>query len=135
MDQIRSYRPTHDPSVSFKETNEKITCEEAAENYNTKPNIKKKHIKQRLTTTHTHTNTHTQTNTVKKSGKAHKASGTFLATKTGFLYQFFRNRHFFSIQAKPKIVSALQPTQKVGLLRCFSLAFDNSKIRLKKKRF
>ena len=39
------------------------------------------------------------------------------------------------MQAKPKIIFALEPTQKVGLLRCFSLAFDNSKIRLKKKTF
>ena len=37
LDQIRSYRSTQGASVSFKETNEKITCEEAAENYKTPP--------------------------------------------------------------------------------------------------
>ena len=37
LDQIRSYRPTQGPSVSFKETNEKFTFEEAAESYNTPP--------------------------------------------------------------------------------------------------
>ena len=39
----------------------------------------------------------------------------------------------FSTQTKLKILFALEPKQKVGLLRCFSLAFDNSKTRLEKK--
>ena len=39
----------------------------------------------------------------------------------------------FSIQAKPKTVFALEPTQKGGLLRCFPLAFDNSKTLVEKK--
>ena len=42
------------------------------------------------------------------------------------MFQLFSLSNFFSIQAKPKNVFPLQPTQKVGLLRCFSLAFDNS---------
>ena len=41
----------------------------------------------------------------------------------------------FSIQAKLEIRFALGPTQNVGLLHCFSLAFDNSKTRLEKKTF
>ena len=42
---------------------------------------------------------------------------------------------FVSIQAKLNTLFALGPTQKVGLLRCFSLAFDTSKTRLKKISF
>ena len=42
---------------------------------------------------------------------------------------------FFSIHAKPKTLFALRRTQKVGLLRCFSLAFNSSNISLKKKTF
>ena len=38
----------------------------------------------------------------------------------------------FSLQAKPKKVSALEPAQKLGSLRCFWLVFDISKTRLKK---
>ena len=41
---------------------------------------------------------------------------------------------FFKIKTKPKTVFAQVPTQKLILLRRFSLAFDNSKTRLKKKR-
>ena len=41
--------------------------------------------------------------------------------------------NFFSIQAKAKILFAPGPTQNVGLLGCFWLAFDNSKTRLQKK--
>ena len=37
----------------------------------------------------------------------------------------------FSVQAKPKTFFALGPTQKMGLLRYFSLAFDTSNTRLK----
>ena len=39
-------------------------------------------------------------------------------------------RRFFSTKVKPKTVFALVPTQKLLLLRCFSLAFDKSKTRL-----
>ena len=38
-DQFRLYRSTQCPSVSFKETNEKFTCEEVAENYKTPPSF------------------------------------------------------------------------------------------------
>ena len=38
----------------------------------------------------------------------------------------------FSIQAIQKTFFAFGPTQKVGFLRCFSLAFDKSKTQLKK---
>ena len=44
-----------------------------------------------------------------------------------------RDELFFPIQAKPKILFAPGPTQKVGLLCCFWLAFDNSKTQLQKK--
>ena len=44
------------------------------------------------------------------------------------------DRRAFSIQAKPKTLFALGSTQKVGHLRCFSLAFDNSKTQLEKIR-
>ena len=40
-------------------------------------------------------------------------------------------RGTISLQAKPKTLFAIGPTQKVGLLRCFSLVFDNPKTRLK----
>ena len=40
--------------------------------------------------------------------------------------------NFFFYTSKTKIVSALEPSQTVGLLQEFSLAFDNSKNRLKK---
>ena len=62
--------------------------------------------------------------------------------KKDVLKQFFQiSKHpqlideFFSIHAKPKTLFALRPTQKVGLLRCFSLAFNSSNISLKKRRF
>ena len=42
---------------------------------------------------------------------------------------------FVSIQAKLKTLFALGPTQKLGFLCCFSLAFDTSKTRLKKISF
>ena len=38
----------------------------------------------------------------------------------------------FSIQAIQKTLCAVGPTQKVGFLRCFSLAFDKSMTQLKK---
>ena len=42
------------------------------------------------------------------------------------------DRRTISLQAKPKTLFAKGPTQKVGLLRCFLLVFDNPKTRLKK---
>ena len=42
------------------------------------------------------------------------------------------NKRFFSMHSKPIF---LERKQEAGLLRCISLAFDNSKSRLKKRCF
>ena len=50
------------------------------------------------------------------------------------MFELFSLSNFFSIQAKPKILFAPGPTQKLGLLGCFWLAFEHSKTQLQKKK-
>ena len=46
-----------------------------------------------------------------------------------------KRRNFFLQKLNQKKAFALERTQKVLLVRCFSLVFDNSKTRLKERRF
>ena len=96
VDQIMSYRPTHHPSLTFKEK-WKIYMWRSCWKLQYKAQHQQMNIKKHLTTTH---KPHMQTRTHKhteweKLGKAYKETVTFLGTEPSFLYQYFINRQFY----------------------------------------